>query len=279
MNKHARMIREALVTPSDSNNPDCYDPHLVAEFVKPMDGFCRHYFRQEVQGIDLVPRGKTLIVGNHNAGITFIEAFGMFARFYLERDPSEIIHPLAHDTLMKLPYLNNLLAKLGSVRANAENAQAIFARNRKIFVCPGGNLEAYRPYRDRRKVNLANRKGFIKLALTHRVSISPVIFLGGHETFFVLNDGRFLAKLLRMDRAFRLDTWPLVLSMPWGLTLGPMFHWPLPVKCVARFLEPMSLEKYSPEDVNNKKALEEIYRKVTGRMQRALTAMYQEKAS
>ncbi len=276
-NEHVKLIREALLTPSNPNDPDSLDPKLLDALVKPMDWFCRNYFRQEVRGIDLVPRGKTLIVGNHNAGITFIEAFGMGARFYLERGTTEVIHTLAHDTLMKVPYLNNLFSKVGAVRANPENAQAIFERDRKILVFPGGNLEAYRPYRDRSQVNFANRKGFIKLALKNRVPITPVVFHGGHESFFVLHDGQKLAKFLKMDRLFRLDTWPLVFSLPWGFTLGPLFHWPLPVKCVTQFLEPVSLESYSVEDVDNPEALNEIYEEVTGRMQRALTALSEER--
>ena len=42
-------------------------------------------------------------------------------------------------------------------------------------------------------------------------------------------------------------------------------------------LEPISLDAYSPEDATNLEALDEIYLKVTGAMQRALDDMARER--
>jgi 1-acyl-sn-glycerol-3-phosphate acyltransferase len=52
------------------------------------------------------------------------------------------------------------------------------------------------------------RKGFLKLAHERRVKIVPVVSVGGQETFFVLNDGRKMAKLLRFDKLFRVKSRP-----------------------------------------------------------------------
>ena len=122
------------------------------------------------------------------------------------------------------------------------------------------------------------KAAFIKLALKHSVPIIPVVYIGGHEGFFILHDGQFIAKLLKLDRILRTDTWPLMLALPWGLTLGPWMHLPLPTKCTTRYLEPISLDAYTPEDANNLEALDEIYLKVTGAMQRALDDMARERS-
>ncbi len=141
---------------------------------------------------------------------------------------------------------------------------------KKVFVFPGGNLEAFRPYRDRYKITFGGKKGFIRLALRERVPIIPVVLVGGHETFFVLHNGEALAKLLRLKKLVRSETCALFLGLPWGLGFGPIFHLPLPAKSQVRFLKPISLKKYSPKDIKNEKAVDEIYEKVTSSMQAAV---------
>jgi len=271
MARHAiDLLERALLAPADPDDVDSVDTELIEAVCPLIVAFSRTYFRQEVQGIDDVPDGKTLIVGNHNAGITWLEPFGMGASYYLERGTDQIIHGLAHDAMMAPPLLGNLLSHLGGLRASQENSRRAFERDRKIFVSPGGNHEAFRPYRDRYKIDLANRTGFIRLALNCGVSITPVVFVGGHETFFVIRSGRRIARRMGIDKRFRFTTWPLMVGLPWGVFFGPMFHLPLPAKSVVRFLEPVDLSGYSPDDANEPAALKEIYRDVTGRMQRAM---------
>jgi 1-acyl-sn-glycerol-3-phosphate acyltransferase len=265
-------IFKAFFNPSDPDDLDAVCPEILAEVAPLIDRFCRFYFRQEVEGIHLVPKGKTLIVGNHNAGITFIELLGMGARWYLERGTADIIHGLGHDLIVAVPLLKNFLIQAGGVRASHENAGKLFKRGRKLLVCPGGNLEAFRPFKDRHKINLGNRKGFVRLALRHQVPISPVVFIGGHETFFVLNDGQAIVKRLPfLKKVLRMDTFPLVAGLPWGISLGPLFHLPLPAKSGTRFLPPISLDQYAPEDEHDPAVVQEVYDTVTAAMQRALT--------
>ncbi len=271
--KLLEVVLEAATTPIDPDSPDSFDAGMVQEVAPAVDWLCRLYFRQDVEGIDAVPRGKTLIVANHNMGITTVELLGMGGRWYAERGLDEPIYGLAHDAIIAMPFLGNFLVHAGAVRANHENAAKVFERGHKILVAPGGNLEAFRPYRDRNRVDLQGRKGFIRLALRHSVPITPVVLIGGHETFFVLHDGRFIAKLLGLKKLLRAETWPLMLALPWGVAFAPIFHLPLPAKCSVRFLEPISLEHYTPADADNPEALQEIYDVVTGRMQAAMDHM------
>ena len=69
----------------------------------------------------------------------------------------------------------------------------------------------------------------------------PVIATGGHDTLFVLNDGRRTAQLLRLDKLARVKTMPLSISIPWGLTPVPLPHFPLPAKIRMQVLEPIDL--------------------------------------
>jgi 1-acyl-sn-glycerol-3-phosphate acyltransferase len=271
--KQIEAIRRVMKTPADPDNIDSIDWEFCDIMAPLVQSFTNHYFRLEVEGLDEVPRGPALVVGNHNSGIGFFEALGVGAHWYLNRGRDDIMHGLAHDAVVTTPYLSRIAVRMGIVRASHQNANALFTDGRKVMVFPGGNREAFRPYKDRHKISFGDRRGFIRLALKHSVPIIPVVYIGGHEGFFILHDGQFIAKLLKLDRILRTDTWPLMFALPWGLTLGPWMHMPLPTKCKTRYLEPISLEAYSPEDVDNPQALDEIYEKVTHAMQLAMDEM------
>ena len=270
-------LREALSTPLQGDPIDAVDPALIAAVAPACDWLSRKYYRLSVEGLDSVPSGKALIVGNHNSGVSFYEAMGVGARWYLERGTDDILHTLAHDAVINLPRLNRFLIRTGALRASHDSAQKAFDRGRKVLVFPGGNLEAFRPYKERDRVDFGNRTGFIKLALRSGVPIVPAVFAGGHETFIILNDGQSIARHLKLDKIpiLRSSTWPLMLAFPWGLVWGPVPHIPFPAKCTTRFLEPISLDAYSPDDANNPEALREIYAQVVNTMQTNLSELYE----
>ncbi len=225
-----------------------------------------------------LPDGPALLVGNHNSGTSFYEALGTGARVYVERGLEEPMHGLGHDAVVDAPLFGRILVRAGTVRASQRAGDVVLAAGRKLWVFPGGNLEAFRPWRRRHEIDFGGRKGFLRLALRHRVPIVPVVFIGGHEAFFVLRDGRRLARLLRAERWLRSDTWPLMVALPWGIALGPLPHLPLPVRCTTRFLPPISLEAYAPDAADDPQVLEELYAEVTGKMQTALEDLARERS-
>jgi len=263
-------LKRAFMEEVPQDDLDAVDTELLSDFVPLLDLFGRVYYRLEVEGLSLPPQGPALVVINHNSGISFAELLGFGARWYLQRGYEDILHGLAHDAMLRIPYLKNFLMHGGGVRASHENADRILARGRKILVAPGGNLEAFRPHRDRNRIRFGGRTGFLKVALRHKAPIVPAVFIGGHDTFFVLSDGRFIVDALGLHKRFRLDTFPLFLGLPWGLAVGPIFHLPLPVRCRVRVLAPISLETYSPDDADDPLVLRRLYDEVTGRMQAAL---------
>ena len=251
---------------------DRFDPALVERAAPWVDRACRVWFRLEVLGMEHVPDGPALIVGNHNSGTSFVEAMGVGARWIRQRGPDQAWRGLAHDAIVDLPVLGDLLCRVGAVRAGHESAAEAFAAGRKVVVFPGGNAEAFRPWSERGKVCLQGRTGWIKLALRHQVPVVPMVNVGGHDAFVVLTDGRRLARAIRADRWLRSDTWPIYLGLPWGVAVGPVFHLPLPVKCITRFLPPIDLG-HPPEAADDPVVLRELYDLVTGRMQAALTEL------
>jgi 1-acyl-sn-glycerol-3-phosphate acyltransferase len=228
------------------------------------------YFRAEVAGLDRIPAGPALLVLNHNAGITNMDPFllaGAWDAFTLGRDPFRF---LAHDVMLRLPVVGNYLMRTGAIRADHGAGTRALAAGHKVVVFPGGNYEAFRPYRDRHRIDFGRRRGFIKLALRTQVPIVPVVCVGGHESFFVLRRGTVLARLLGAHRRLRSESFPIFVGLPWGLGVGPVFHLPLPTKCVLEVGEPLALDEFAPADADDPAAVERIFDDVVGTMQTML---------
>ena len=85
-----------------------------------------------------------------------------------------------------------------------------------MLVYPGGDYEVHRPSWEGRRVDFGGRKGFLRLALEEGVPIVPVVSIGGQETSLFLSRGERLAKLLALDRLFRLKVLPISVGIPGG---------------------------------------------------------------
>jgi hypothetical protein len=97
-----------------------------------------------------------------------------------------------------------------------------------------------------------------------------VVAIGGQETALFLSRGEGIARLLGLDRMFRLKVLPVSLALPWGLNVGDMLgHIPLPAKITMQVLEPIDV---SGMDVD------EAYELVLGEMQTALTGLAEERS-
>ncbi len=271
------LIRQAASTQIDPDSVGHEGRELIEHLAPQIDAFVRRYYRFELDGLDGVPRGPALMVVNHDSGTSALEILGMGARFYVDRGTEERILGLMHDTLFKVPYLSNLLGHLGAVRAAHHTADRAFADGYKVLVAPGGNMEAFRPYSERYQIKFGGRRGWVRLALRNKVPIVPIVFTGGHETFFVLTDNKKLAAALGLDKRLRLDTFPIYLGLPWGIGVGPVFHLPLPSKCRARILPALHLDEWNHASEDDEEAVTEIYDIVTDAMQHALTEMGRER--
>jgi 1-acyl-sn-glycerol-3-phosphate acyltransferase len=260
------MVRHAV----DPDDVRSVDPDLVAALAPWVDAVCRAWFRLEVDGLERLPDGPALLVGNHNSGTTFVEAMGFGARAIMERGTGDLWAGLAHDAVVDFPILGSTLVRVGAVRAGHDAAMEAFAQGRKVVVFPGGNAEAFRPWSARHQVDLQGRTGWIRLAIDAGVPIVPVVFEGGHNGLFIVRSGRRFARWSGAKRWLRVDTWPLWLGLPWGVAWGPMFHLPLPVKCRTEVLPPVTSHLGRPLD---DALLQEVYQQVVGDMQQVLSRL------
>jgi 1-acyl-sn-glycerol-3-phosphate acyltransferase len=225
------------------------DPDYIRERLPLLWLFASLWYRGEVRGLGNIPdSGPVLLVGNHSGGnmlpdtLVFTLAFSTY--FGVERS----FYQLAHNLVLTMPGLA-WLRKFGTVAASHENARKALRSDAALLVYPGGDYEVHRPVWERNRVDFNGRRGFLRLAIEEDVPIVPVVAIGGQETAVFLSRGERLARLLALDRIFRLKVLPISLALPWGLNVGDMLgHIPLPAKITVETLPPIYLrERFGPE--------------------------------
>jgi len=250
---------------------DARDPELVALLLDLSRFVGERYFRWKVQGVEHVPAaGPALLVGNHNGGLQTFDSLLTLVAIHDHFGPDRVVHPLAHDLLFHEPRLGELAVKLGTLRADHEAAALALRRGRLVLVYPGSDLDSTRRFADRHRIELGGRTGFLKLALRERVPVVPVVSVGTHEQFIVLSRGDGLARALGLKRWLRAEVFPIVLSLPWGLTSGFLPYVPLPAQTSLRFGKPIRFDGLDPDDPA---AIAHAYEQVREQMQAELDVL------
>lgn len=179
-----------------------------------------------------LPDQPALLVANHGFGGIFdLNVLAAVAAHHHSGDRRHAAI-LTHHLAWAIG-LGGLLSKLGARRADLDSARTAFANAEHVLVFPGGDVDAFKPWHMRDKIVFAGRTGFARLAITTGVPVVPVVTAGGGESLICLSDGRRLARILRLDRTFRLKRLPVTLSLPWGFSIGVaglLPYIPLPTK-------------------------------------------------
>jgi 1-acyl-sn-glycerol-3-phosphate acyltransferase len=165
---------------------------------------------------------------NHSGGTSIPDVWGLILAWYAHFGTQRPLHPLAHEMVLGTPLTARYFERRGVLAADRHVAAQALRAGHDVLVLPGGDLEAWRPYRDRFRVDFGGRTGYATLAAEAQVPIVPVAHVGAHETLVVLARGRRLARALRLPELTRAEIFPIHLSMPWGLAIGPLPHIPWP---------------------------------------------------
>jgi 1-acyl-sn-glycerol-3-phosphate acyltransferase len=262
-------MQRALTADLDDRDPDYIRENLALQWL-----LATLWYRAEVRNMGNVPEnGPVLLVGNHTGGNMSPEVIVLPMAFSTYFGVERPFYQLAHNLVLASPF-GPTLRKYGSMAASHKHAEKALEAGAAVLVFPGGDWEVHRPSWDRNKIDLAGRKGFIKLALNANVPIVPVVTIGGQETALFLSRGTWLAKLTGADRYLRLKVLPISLALPWGLNVGDLLgHLPLPAKITIEVGPPIDLrEQFGPEpDVN------EVYDHITTLMQDTLDGLAAER--
>ena len=232
----ARRVAAALA----STGPD---EQLQALQAPVWDLLLDRYFRLEIDGFDRVPERPSMLVGVHSGGSLTMDAWTLVYAWSRHFGPERPLRGTAHDVLMAAPILGDYFKAMGVIPASRRGVTAAFEAGQDVVIWPGGEQDAMRNWRRRDEAVLAGRKGFVRQAIRSGVPIVPVATVGGHDTVFVLSEGRWLAKATGLGKVLRGATMPIIAGPPFGLAIETVpMHVPLPAKIRTELLDPIELD-------------------------------------
>jgi 1-acyl-sn-glycerol-3-phosphate acyltransferase len=253
------------------------DPHppnetllkLQQPFVDLLD---KYYFRLEIDGWERVPDTTCLVIGVHSGGALTMDAWTLVNAWQKHFGGTRPLHGTAHDVLMASPGLGDWFRAMGVIAANRTSVGTALARGEDVVVWPGGEVDAMRSWWKRDVAVLGGRTGFVKQAIRSGVPIVPVATVGGHDTVFVLSEGKWLAnaldKVLGLKKTLRGANLPIIAGFPFPIAVEILpAHVPLPAKIRTELLDPIEVDD-DPERVDDEAYVQKVY----GEVQRAIQA-------
>ncbi len=252
------------------------DPAFIRAWHPRLARLFRRYHRCTVTGLERVPPGRALLVGNHNGGTSTPDTVALLLAYWARFGVDEPAYGLAHDLGFHVPLLGGLLRRIGAIPASQGMAFAALESDAKVLVYPGGDLDAYKPSSRRHTVVFGPRRGFVRLALRARAPIVPVVSLGAHEGFHVFTDGAAFARASGWKRRTRMEVIPVIAGLPWGLWVGPLPHLPPPLRMKVRALPPIAWPALDATAADDDAVVERCFEEVRATMQAELDAMVRE---
>ena len=140
----------------------------------------RYYFRVETQGIERVPSGRVLVIGNHAGNTIPIDGGMVGLSLFLELEPPRMARAMAEFYLPQIPWWSELIHRVGAVVGTPENCTQLLEREEAILVFPEGHRGFIKPYSKAYQLQRFGT-GFVRLALQTRTPIVPVGIVGTEE--------------------------------------------------------------------------------------------------
>lgn len=191
----------------------------------------RHYFRVEATGLERLPSGRVLLVGNHSSQLAY-DGMLVAAALALEAEPPRFTRAMIERFFAHLPVASILMTRSGQLTGIPANAERLLREEQAtLLVFPEGARGGGKVWRDRYKL-MGFGRGFMRLALATDTPIVPFGFIGGEEMCPSLSRLEPLAKLV---------------GAPY-LPLMPTAALPLPAKVSIHFGEPLRFSGRGDED-------------------------------
>ena len=237
----------------------------------------KYWFRLEVTGWDRVPDRPCLVVGVHSGGALTMDAWTLVNAWWTHFEGRRLLHGTAHDVLMATPGLGDYFRAVGVIAANRKSVTEALAQGDDVVVWPGGEVDSMRSWRKRDVATLAGRTGFVRQAIRSGVPILPVATVGGHDTVFVVSEGKWLAnaldKVTGLKKTLRGANLPIVAGFPFPLAVEVLpAHLPLPAKIRTELLEPIEVDD-DPDRADDEAYVRSVYDQVQAAIQTGMDAL------
>lgn len=185
----------------------------------------RWWFRVEAHGVDRVPPGRVLIVGNH-AGQVPVDGVMIAGALMFDKDKPRFARAMVERFIQQTPFISMWFPRVGQVLGSPENARRLLESEELLVVFPEGVKGISKTFEDRYKLAPFGQ-GFMRLALETGTPIVPVAVIGNEEQYPTVTNLKGLAKILG------LPSLPIIPQLFVGMLL------PLPTKYRIYFGEPL----------------------------------------
>jgi 1-acyl-sn-glycerol-3-phosphate acyltransferase len=263
-----RALRRLLPAPEPGRQVDDWGrSERVFDLVEPLLNFYyRYWFRVEQEGVENVPaEGGALLVSNHSGALP-PDAPMIMQAIRNEHPSPRPVYMLGEHWFKGYPGVGMLANKIGLVAAHPANAQRLLRdEGRLALVFPEGQKGSRKLYWQRYRLRRFGRGGFVRTALRAGVPIVPIAVVGAEEAMPIF------AHVPILQRLTGLIYFPINHAFPhFGLAAGLMY---LPAKFKIRFLEPVSLDGYGPDDAEDLELVGTLSEGIRGRIQSELDRM------
>lgn len=218
-------------------DPWGYSPKAFKRFVLPAALLYRNYFRCRTKGLENLPAGRALLIGNH-AGQMAFDGLMIATACVLEANPPRLARGMGEYWLGTLPYMSVLLDRTGGVVGTRQSCIDMLSNDQCVMAFPEGVRGMNKIYADAYKL-MDFGLGFMRLALETNTPIIPISVVGSEEQNPGIADLKGVAKLLGMP------SFPITLTFP---LLGPFGMLPLPVRYHIEFGQPLYFEGDAEDD-------------------------------
>jgi 1-acyl-sn-glycerol-3-phosphate acyltransferase len=218
-------------------DPYGMSPDWMRRWALPALLLYRYYFRVETTGIERVPAGRVLLVGNHAGQLPF-DALMLFMALLLEAEPPRIARPMGEYWIPRIPFFSVAAARSGALVGTPANCVHMLENDECVMVFPEGVRGMNKLYSERYRLQRFGM-GFMRLALETGTPVLPVGIIGSEEQQPAIANLEGLAKLLGIPAL------PITLGFPW---LGPLGLLPMPVKLRIHFGELLHFAGSANED-------------------------------
>jgi 1-acyl-sn-glycerol-3-phosphate acyltransferase len=231
-----------------------------------LDFYYRYWFRVETEGVEHVPaEGGALLVSNHSGALPPDAPMIMQAIRHEHPSPRPL-YMLGEHWFKGYPGVGMLANKVGLVAAHPANAHRLLGDEQRLaIVFPEGQKGSRKLYWQRYRLRRFGRGGFVRTAIRAGVPIVPIAVVGAEEAMPIF------AHVPLLQRLTGLIYFPINHAFPhFGLAAGAMY---LPAKFKIRFLEPVDLSRYGPEDAEDLALVQTLAERIRGRIQAELDSL------
>lgn len=225
------------------------------------EAFERYFSAKLIASEELSPDGL-YIFGFHPHGIMpFTIFWSMRGSLWKSAFPGLVVDVLAASVMFIFPPMRELMLWAGGRDVSRRSFENALKESRSITMVPGGQREMGWSRSDTKKMTLVHRhKGFIRLALTHGVSLVPVISFGEDQILENIN----LPSIQNFTRPylgfgfpmFPMGRWYSLFPVPQPITIA--VGRAIPLDCYKHLLDPKGVPPKSLVDQIHKQYYEEL---------------------